>query len=395
MAKKKTITILGVTGSVGQSTVDVIFNSHELFDVYTVTANKQVALLAESAKRLNAKKAIIGDESLLNELQNLLKETDIDASAGAEAIEEAAGQPTDLVMCAIVGLAGLRPLIKAIQHGNDVAIANKEPLVAAGTLVKSIAAKTGAALLPVDSEHNAIFQVFENHNKDKIDKLILTASGGPFLDWSKEDIAIATPDQACAHPNWDMGAKISVDSATMMNKALEVIEAAYLFDIPAENIDVVIHKQSIIHSIVSYKDGSMLAQMGQSDMRTPIASALAWPDRLKKGGPLLDIHTLSQLTFEKPDCEKFPAIAYAYKCLKLGQAACSAFNASNEVSVAYFLNKKIQFGDIMKCNIHIIDVFFPQLPTNKLKTVEDIEKLDHTVRLETERFISSLIAAQN
>lgn len=395
MTKKKTITILGVTGSVGQSTVDIVLNSHELFNVHAITANKNVTLLAESAKKLNADKAIIGDESLLDELKTLLQETEIKALAGSHAIEQCAGEQVDVVMCAIVGLAGLRPLIQALNHGNDVAIANKEPLVAAGALIKSIAAKTGATLLPVDSEHNAIFQVFEQHNKDKIDKLILTASGGPFLDWDKKAMAQASPEQACTHPNWDMGAKISVDSATMMNKALEIIEAAYLFNMPPEDIDVVIHRQSIVHSIVSYMDGSMLAQMGQSDMRTPIASALAWPNRLEKGGTLLDIAAIAELTFEKPDHQKFPAIPYAYKCLELGQAACLAFNASNEVAVEYFLNKKIKFGDIMKCNIHIIDVFFPQLPTNELKTVEDIEKLDHTVRQETKRFIASFIDAQN
>tara|TARA_R110001592_G_scaffold16881_7_gene71480 strand:- start:4751 stop:5932 length:1182 start_codon:yes stop_codon:yes gene_type:complete len=387
MPSKKQITILGATGSVGQNTVDVIGQSPELFDVHAVTAHKNVTLLAQTAQKINARTAIIGDPTLLGDLQNLLKGSTVTAQAGFDAIVDSAGKPVDIVMNAIVGFAGLRPLIRALEQGNDVAIANKEPLVAAGEYITALARKNNATILPVDSEHNAIFQVFEQHNKGAIEKLILTASGGPFLDWDAQAIYNATPAQATAHPNWDMGAKISVDSATMMNKALEIIEAAYLFEMSGDQIDVVIHRQSVVHSLVSYKDGSMLAQMGQSDMRTPIAYALSWPERLSSGGTLLDIHALSNLTFEKPDFEKFPALHYAYKCLELGQGACIALNAANEVAVSRFLDQTIKFGDIMKCNAYIIDSLYPQLPPYALKTVEDIEKLDHTVRQESENFI--------
>lgn len=387
--KKKRITILGATGSIGQSTADVICASPELFEVHAVTANKNAAGLAAIAQKLNAKKAIIADTTHKAALEELLKDTSIEVLAGQDAINSCAAEPVDLVVAAIVGFIGLKPIIRALEQGIDVAIANKEPLVAAGEMIMSLAQENGAKILPVDSEHNAIFQVFETDNKPQIDKLILTASGGPFLNWKADDMKNATPEQAIAHPNWSMGAKISVDSATMVNKALEIIEAAYLFDMPAEQIDVAIHPQSVVHSIVSYKDGSMLAQMGKSDMRTPIASALAWPDRLDKGGDILDIHALSNLSFEKPDLDKFPAIKYAYKCLALGQAACIAFNAANEVTVEAFLNNKISFGDIMKCISNALDVIHPDLPKTSLKTVEEIEKLDNIVRDATNDFISS------
>ncbi|MCK5374624.1 MAG: 1-deoxy-D-xylulose-5-phosphate reductoisomerase, partial [Alphaproteobacteria bacterium] len=292
-----------------------------------------------------------------------------------------------------MGFAGLRPIIAALENKNNVAIANKEPLVAAGKMIMALAKAKGVNILPVDSEHNAIFQVLEENNKKQIDRLILTASGGPFLRWNKRDIQNATPEQAIAHPNWTMGAKISVDSATMMNKALEVIEAAHLFSMPPDKIEVVIHPQSTIHSIVSYKDGSMLAQMGASDMRTPIASALGWPKRLDKGGDILNLTALpSSLTFEKPDLEKFPSISYAYKCIELGQSACITLNAANEVAVARFLSGDIAFGDIMRCVSYSVNTFYPELDSEKrnnitLKTVEEIEKLDIIIRQATNKFI--------
>lgn len=387
--KIKTVTILGATGSIGQSTADVICASPDLFEVHAVTANKNAVKLAKMAIKLNAKKAIIADISNKDALKELLKDTKIEVLAGQDAINSCSAEPVDLVVAAIIGFIGLKPIINALEQGTSVAIANKEPLVAAGDMIMSLAKKHGAQILPVDSEHNAIFQVFENDNKTQIDKLILTASGGPFLNWKAETMATATPEQAIAHPNWSMGAKISVDSATMMNKALEIIEAAYLFGMPAEQIDVAIHPQSVVHSIVSYKDGSMLAQMGKSDMRTPIASALAWPNRLDKGGDILDLHTLSNLSFDKPDLNKFPAIKYAYICLELGQTGCIAFNAANEVAVANFLDNKIAFGDIMKCVSNAIEVIHPNLPKTSLKTVEEIEKVDTIVRDATNAFICS------
>ncbi|PCI56293.1 MAG: 1-deoxy-D-xylulose-5-phosphate reductoisomerase [Alphaproteobacteria bacterium] len=386
MSSKKKITILGVTGSIGQSTMDVILSAPDMFDVQAVSAHKNVTRLAEAAIKLQAKQAIIADETQEPALRNLLKSHDIEVLAGAKAIEEAARTSVDLVMAAIMGFAGLRPILCALEQGTNVAIANKEPLVAAGALIMETARKNNAKILPVDSEHNAIFQVLEEHNRTSIDKIILTASGGPFLNWSVKDIAAATPEQAIAHPNWTMGKKISVDSATMMNKALEIIEAVHLFNMPPDMIDVLIHPQSTIHSMVSYIDGSILSQMGASDMRTPIAYALAWPQRMDSAGNKLDLKTLSELTFQQPDFEKFPALSYAYKCVKLGQGACITLNAANEVAVDQFLNGKIGFADIMKSVAYAVDEFYPEISTITLKTVEDIEELDNTVRQAVERY---------
>ncbi len=381
VVNKKKITILGVTGSVGQSTMDVVLASPELFDVQAVTANKNVELLAASAIKLGAKSAIIADKSLEGDLQELLKNNDISVASGARAIEDAAAQDNDLIMAAIMAFAGLVPIIRALEQGTNVAIANKEPLVAAGAQIMALARETGAKILPVDSEHNAIFQVFEESNRAAIDKIILTASGGPFLNWNTDDIESATPEQACKHPNWVMGKKISVDSASMMNKALEIIEAHYLFDMPADKIEVLIHPQSIIHSMVAYCDGSVLSQMGPSDMRVPIASALGWPDRIESGVDKLDFSKLSQLDFKSPDFDKFPALRYAYKCLELGQGACVVLNAANEIAVAAFLGGKIKFGDIMKLIAYAIDEFYPTISSSSLITIEDVEELDNNTRL--------------
>jgi len=395
---KKTITILGATGSIGRSTIDVISGSPDLFDVHAVTAHKNAVGLAEAAKKLGARKAVIADNAQKEALKALLEGTSIIVEAGREAVISVAAEKVDLVVAAIMGFAGLKPIIAALEKGTDIAIANKEPLVAAGKMIMTMAKDKGAKILPIDSEHNAIFQVFEEENRAQIERLILTASGGPFLRWSKEDILNATPKQAIAHPTWSMGAKISVDSATLMNKALEIIEAAHLFSMPADKIDVVIHPQSTIHSLISYKDGSMLSQMGASDMRTPIALALGWPKRLDKGGDILDITSLTQgngLTFEKPDTNKFPSITYAYKCIELGQGACIALNAANEVAVARFLNHEIVFGDIMRCVAYSINELYPELAAsgaydkNNLKTVEEIEKLDTIVRQATNKFIDT------
>ncbi|MGH1377375.1 MAG: 1-deoxy-D-xylulose-5-phosphate reductoisomerase [Alphaproteobacteria bacterium] len=386
MYSKKKITILGVTGSVGQSTMDVILSAPESFEVYAVTANYNIESLANSAVKLGAKKAVIADRSLEGELKSLLVGHDIIVESGGDAIISVSSHPVDLVMAAIMGFAGLRPILCALENGVNVAIANKEPLVAAGDLIMKTARENNAKILPVDSEHNAIFQVLENHNRSEVDKIILTASGGPFLNWSVEDMSNATPEQAIAHPNWEMGKKISVDSATMMNKALEVIEAAHLFGFPADMIDVVIHPQSTIHSMVSYSDGSILSQMGASDMRTPIAYSLAWPDRMDSAGKKLDIKQLSQLTFQEPDLDKFPALMYAYKCVKLGQSACITLNAANEVAVDLFLRKKINFSGIMDIVSYAVDDFYPEISDRSLKTVEDIVELDNTVRLAVERF---------
>lgn len=376
----KKISILGVTGSVGKSASDVILSAPDKFDVQVVTAGSNAQKLAKDAIKLQAKKAVIADEDKYEELKSLLQGTNIEAHAGHKAIENLAAEPCDLVLAAIVGFAGLRPILSALEKGVNVAIANKEPLVAAGELVMETAKKSGAKILPVDSEHNAIFQCFEESNRQAIDKIILTASGGPFLDWDIEEIKTATVEQAIAHPNWDMGQKISVDSATMMNKALEVIEAHYLFDMPADKIDVVIHSQSVIHSLVSYIDGSILAQMGASDMRTPVAYALGWPERIKTPGKALDIKTLSELTFLQPDLDKFPAIRLAYKALEKGAYAQIALNAANERAVELFLEEQISFGKI----IDIIEKTFSwaekDAKNKDIKTVEEIEEFNNNVR---------------
>lgn len=389
MSSKKTVSIFGVTGSVGASAADVILNAPGAFDVQTVTARKNVEKLAQAARDLGARQAVIAEETLLKPLEQRLAGAGIEAMAGRQALIAAAGEKVDILLAAIVGFEGLRPILSALENGVNVALANKEPLVAAGHLVKEAARKGGARLIPVDSEHNAIFQVLEEQNREAVEKVILTASGGPFLNWTPQQMVLATPEQAVSHPNWSMGQKISVDSATMMNKALEVIEAHVIFDLMPEQIEVLVHPQSIVHSLVAYTDGSQLAQLGDSDMRVPIAHALAWPERLEKGGRKLDLAAIGTLTFQRPNFEKFPALRYAYECLERGAAACIALNAANEVGVRAFLERRIGFDDILACveNALAEERRNPQPKTPK--TVEEIEKLDQTVRALTEDFISS------
>ncbi len=373
----RTVSVLGSTGSIGKSTVDLLQYHRDKFTINVLTAQNNVALLAEQAKNLKARKAVIGNDSLYAELKSALFGTDTKIAAGHQAIVEAAADSaTDWTMAAIVGMAGLEPLISAIRQGGIVAIANKEPLVSAGPLVIAEAEKHGATLLPVDSEHNAIFQVFASENRKSIERIILTASGGPFRTWTLDQMARATPEQAIAHPNWSMGAKISVDSATMMNKALEVIEAHYLFGIAREKIEVLIHPQSIIHSMVEYSDGSFLAQLGAPDMRTPIANALGWPERITTSGLRLDLTTLKRLDFERLDEARFPAVRLAYECLADGQWACLAFNAANEVAVQHFLEKKIGFPDILENVVSLLETVRPA----SLGGLEDILAFDQSVR---------------
>ncbi|MCB9977436.1 MAG: 1-deoxy-D-xylulose-5-phosphate reductoisomerase [Rhodospirillales bacterium] len=394
MSSRKKISIFGVTGSIGTSAADVILASQGAFNVQVVTAGQNVRKLAEMAIRLKAKKAVIAQEELLQPLKDSLAAYGIAADAGKQALIEAAAEPADLLLAAIVGFEGLRPIMAALEKGINVAIANKEPLVAAGPLLMAAARKSGARLLPVDSEHNAVFQVWEERNRSKIAKVILTASGGPFLNWTQGQMEKATPEQATSHPNWSMGPKISVDSATMMNKALEVIEAACLFDLPPEKIEVLIHPQSVIHSLVVYTDGSVLAQMGESDMRTPIAHALGWPERLPSGGKQLEMTKMSALTFQAPNFAKFPALGYAYKSLREGPTACVALNAANEVAVKAFLDRRIGFLTILDCVGNALEQVKGNLSQDHPKTVEESEKLDNTVRVLTESFISRLTQDQ-
>lgn len=340
------VSVLGSTGSVGVSTLDLLDKAGAEVEVTALTAGRNVERLAEQSLRWRPKLAVIEDEAKLPELRERLAGSGVQTAAGAGAVAEAAAADAQWVMSAIVGFAGLPPTLAAAQAGAVVALANKESLVCAGPSLLRTAKFAGGAVIPVDSEHSAIFQVLDPMNAQHVARLILTASGGPFRTWTMEQMAHATPEQAVAHPKWDMGVKISVDSATMMNKGLEMIEAAYLFSMPAERVDVLVHPQSIIHSLVEYADGSTLAQLGPPDMRTPIACAFAWPDRLPWPAPKLDLAAAGQLTFEEPDLRRFPALKIAKEALAAGGAAPAVMNAANEVAVAAFLDRRIGFLDI-------------------------------------------------
>jgi 1-deoxy-D-xylulose-5-phosphate reductoisomerase len=342
----RTVTILGSTGSVGESTLDLLSHANGGVEVIALTGGRNVAKLADQALRWRPQMVVIEDESLLPELRERLNGSNIGAAAGAAAIVDAAAMGADWVMSSIVGTAGLAPTLAAARTGSIIALANKESLICAGPALLAAAKAAGGGVIPVDSEHSAIFQVLQPECQDRVQRLILTASGGPFRGWSREEMAVATVEQAVAHPNWSMGRKISVDSAQMMNKGLEMIEASYLFDMPSNRIDVLIHPQSVVHSLVEYADGSTLAQLGAPDMRTPIACAWSWPDRLDWPAPKLDLAQVGQLTFEAPDDIRFPALALARNALDAGGGAPAAMNAANEVGVAAFLDRKIGFLDI-------------------------------------------------
>ena len=342
------IAILGATGSIGTSTLDLVERSPDRFEVTAVTAATNVEALADIARRTGAKLAVIADQNRYADLAELLVGTDCRAAAGEDALIEAAAGDVDLVIAAIVGCAGLRPVMGAIEAGRTVALANKEALVTAGALMTGAAESSGATLLPIDSEHNAIFQCLAGSRAQHVSRLILTASGGPFRAASAETIGAATPAQAVAHPNWSMGAKISVDSATMMNKGLELIEAHYLFGLPSEQIDILVHPQSVVHSMVEFVDGSVLAQLGSADMRIPIAYALAWPERMGTPAPKLDLAAIARLDFEAADLDRFPALRLAREALEAGGDAPIVLNAANEVAVAGFLAGRIGFPEIAR-----------------------------------------------
>jgi 1-deoxy-D-xylulose-5-phosphate reductoisomerase len=340
------VVVLGSTGSIGLSTLSLFEASGAPVEILALTAGRNVERLIEQARRWKPQVAVIEDETKLQTLKDGLAGTGVRAAAGAAAVSEAAAMGADWVMSAIVGAAGLAPTVAAARTGAVIALANKESLVCAGPALLAIAKAAGGSVIPVDSEHSAIFQVLQPACAPRVARLILTASGGPFRTWDRAAMANATPEQAIAHPNWSMGAKISVDSATMMNKGLEMIEASYLFGTPEERVDVVIHPQSVIHSLVEYTDGSTLAQLGPPDMRSPIACAFAWPDRLPWPAQRLNLAAYGQLTFESPDLERFPAIGIAREALRLGGGAPAALNAANEVAVAAFLDRRIGFLDI-------------------------------------------------
>ena len=370
------ISILGSTGSIGCSTIDLIDRDPDAYRVEALTAHRRVDALAEQAQRLNARFVAVADAEKYSDLKTAMSGTDAEIAAGPEAIVEAAARDADWVMAGIVGAAGLEPTLEAARQGAVVAFANKECLVCAGDLMLEEISRSGATLLPVDSEHNAIFQVFDFDRRDSIEKIILTASGGPFRQTSLEDLRKVTPAQAVAHPNWDMGAKISVDSATMMNKGLELIEAYYLFGLPEDRIDILVHPQSIIHSMVAYVDGSVLAQLGTPDMRTPISYTLAWPRRMTAPSARLDLGEIATLTFEAPDSERFLALKLAREALKTGGSAPTILNASNEVAVAGFLDDRLAFLDIPRVVAETLD----KMPVTVIGSVDDVLTVDGETR---------------
>ena len=380
-AGQRRITVLGSTGSVGQSTLDLVVRQRDAFDLVALTAGTRVKALIEQARLLRPDGAVIADERLYDDLKAGLAGTGVEAAAGSQAVAEAAARPADWTMSAIVGAAGLEPTLAAIRRGGLVAFANKETLVCGGQLVLEGVTRHGARLLPVDSEHNAIFQVLDSERPEGVAKIILTASGGPFRQLSRQEMSGKTPEQAVAHPNWDMGAKISVDSATMMNKCLEIIEAHYLFGLPSEKIEVLVHPQSVIHSMVAYLDGSVLAQLGTPDMRTPIAHTLAWPARMAAPVATLDFVKIGQLTFEPPDLERFPALRLAREVLAAGGKAPLVLNAANEVAVAAFLARRIGFLDIAA----IVEAVLEEEPLGPAADLGEVLAADQAARRAAER----------
>jgi 1-deoxy-D-xylulose-5-phosphate reductoisomerase len=383
------IIVLGATGSVGKSLADLIERNPDQFDVVALVANQNANALASMAKSLGATSAVLADAGRLHELRDLLQGTGIEASAGEAAVLEAVEREAELVVGAIVGAAGLKPTMAAIKPGRRIALANKECLVCAGDLFMAKIRETGAELLPVDSEHNAIFQVFENDQVDQIEKVILTASGGPFRTFSKLEMATVTPEQALKHPNWDMGARITIDSATMMNKGFEVIEAFHLFPVSHDQLDVLVHPQSAVHGLVQYKDGSLLAQLGSPDMRTPISHCLAFPRRMEVPVKRLNLAELGTLTFEAPDLDRFPALRLALESLKSGGAAPVALNAADEIAVEAFLSGKVGFQAIPAAIEAVLEALDGEERLGASTSIADVLALDLETRQKTAEWVNS------
>jgi 1-deoxy-D-xylulose-5-phosphate reductoisomerase len=379
----RSVTILGSTGSVGCNTVDLLSRQPEAFSVEALTANRNVTLLAEQARALRPRMVAIAEGNLYADLKEALAGLGIEVAAGPSAIIEAASRPAEWVMASIVGAAGLEPTMTAIRRGAIIGLANKECLVCAGELMMADIKRCGAKLVPVDSEHSAIYQVFDFENADKVEAIILTASGGPFRCLDAQEMATVTPAQAVAHPNWNMGAKISVDSATMMNKGLELIETFHLFPVKVEQIEVVVHPQSVIHSLVAYVDGSVLAQLGHPDMRTPIAYALAWPDRMQTPAPRLRLSDVGSLTFEAPDEQKFPALRLAREALRRQGPAPIVLNAANEVAVQSFLSQEIGFLEISR----VVEQSMEKASIGQLNSLADVIEIDKEARMRARSII--------
>jgi 1-deoxy-D-xylulose-5-phosphate reductoisomerase len=385
---RRTVSILGATGSVGTSTLDLIERAPERFEVVALTAATNVAALADAARRTGARLAVIDDATLLPELQERLSGTHCRAATGREALSEAAAGEAEWVMAAIVGCAGLEPVMAAVEAGRTVALANKEALVTAGALMTDAARHSGATILPVDSEHNAIFQCLVGSRSEDVARIILTASGGPFRGASLADMAKVTPEQAVAHPNWSMGAKISVDSATMMNKGLELIEAHHLFGLPSERIDILVHPQSVIHSMVEYVDGSTLAQMGSPDMRIPIAHTLAFPERIATPAARLDLARIGKLEFEATDEARFPSLRLARRALEAGGGEAIVLNAANEIAVAAFLARRIGFLDIATLVERVLARTAPPAP----RSIAEVLDIDRAAREDVSSMIETVSA---
>lgn len=382
----KSVSIFGATGSVGQSTLDLIRQHPGQYEIIALTANRNASQLAALAREFSAQIAVVADDAAYGELRQLLAGTSIEVASGPEALIAAAALAADWTMAAIVGCAGLPPTLEALRCGKTVALANKEALVSAGALMITEARKAGATLLPVDSEHNAIFQSLQGGKIDQVRKITLTASGGPFRTWTREQMATVTPEQAVAHPNWDMGAKISVDSATMMNKGLELIEAHHLFPVGLENIEILVHPQSVVHSMVEYRDCSTLAQLGSPDMRIPIASALAWPERMITNCEPLNLAEIGKLEFERPDEVRFPATRIARAAIMAGGAQPAMLNAANEIAVAAFLDRAVQFLDITEIVTRLLDSYSPPEPSE----LADIFAIDEEARVRTKQLVEEL-----
>lgn len=381
---RKRISILGATGSIGVSTLDVIARHPDRFEVIALSGNRQIRLLADQCRQFRPRFVAVLEDEKAAELAQLLRQADVPTTvlAGIEALEQIASLPdVDLVMAAIVGAAGLRPTLAAARSGKTILLANKETLVVAGALFMQEVTRSGARLLPIDSEHNAIFQALPtgfdgNLPASGVSRILLTASGGPFRTLPLAELRYVTPEQACAHPNWSMGRKISVDSASMMNKGLEVIEAHWLFNAAPDQIEVVIHPQSVIHSLVSYIDGSVIAQLGNPDMRTPIAHALAYPERIHAGVGQLDLARIASLQFERPDLQRFPCLGLAFDALRHGADRAAVLNAANEVAVAAFLDRRLRFDQIAS----LVDATLQHLPATHPDSLEHVLEIDLQAR---------------
>lgn len=387
---ERVVSVLGATGSIGDSTMDLIRLGKDRYRVEAITAHQNVDALAKLAREFNVRFAALADASKLGALRDALAGTGIECGAGESAIVEAAARPADWIMAAVSGAAGLKPALAAVDRGTTIALANKECLVCAGDIFMQRAAKAGALVLPADSEHNALFQALGSGNREELTRVIITASGGPFRTWAVADIENATLEQALKHPNWSMGQKITIDSASMMNKGLEVIEASYLFALAPDEIDVLVHPQSIIHGMVEFSDRSVVAQLGAPDMRIPIAHCLGWPERISGPSQKLDLAKIGQLTFEVPDFARFPGLRLAYDALRAGNGATTVYNAANEVAVAAFIGQKIRFGAIARLVEATMNAMVSNGSASTPASADDALAVDHNARKTAEALLPQI-----